>query len=82
MDLALGQQQVELVQPSILTAGGHLPEAAADRLEIELVRQQKGESLLDVDPYDVLARPSECGFTTVYERDDASTINPQPRPDI
>lgn len=54
---------------------------AADRLEVEAAREQRRESLLDVDPYDVLARYSECGFTTAFERDDASVINPQPRPE-
>ena len=56
-------------------------EAAGDRLEQELAREQRGESLMDVDPYDVLARPSMSGFKTTYERDDASDINPQPHPD-
>lgn len=70
-----------LVQRLVVADGAHLPELVADRLELELERQRHGESLLDVDPYDVLARPSECGFTTAYERDDASVINPQPRPD-
>jgi hypothetical protein len=46
---------------------------------IEL-RQRRDEDLLDVDPYDVLARYSESGFKTMYEYDDASVINPQPRP--
>ena len=61
-------------------AAHHLPKPAADRIELELERERRGESLLDVDPYDVLARTSECGFNTAFERDDASVINPQPRP--
>lgn len=58
----------------------HIPGLAAGRLEIEAAREQRGESLFDVDPYDVLGRTSECGFTTPFERDDASVINPQPYP--
>jgi hypothetical protein len=68
--------------PTATTAFGHVPEQAAARLEIELARERRGESLVDVDPYDVLARPSECGFNTAFERDDASIINPQPGPGL
>jgi hypothetical protein len=57
-----------------------VPEAAGDRLEIERLREEHHDSLYAVDPYDVLARPSESGFKTPFERDDASNINPQPRP--
>jgi hypothetical protein len=54
--------------------------AAGSRLQRELLRQQTGQSLFDVDPYDILARWSETGFETPIERDEASVINPQPRP--
>jgi hypothetical protein len=57
-----------------------IPEVAVDRLEVERMREDHHDSLFDVDPYDVLARPSESGFKTPFERDDASNINPQPRP--
>jgi hypothetical protein len=68
-----------VAQPAAID-GSHLPSQAGDRLEMEAARQARGESLIDVDPYDVLARTSECGFKTAFERDDASMINPQPRP--
>jgi hypothetical protein len=68
--------------PTHAPAGDRAPELAANRIQVELERELRGESLLDVDPYDVLARPSECGFKTVFEWDDASDINPQPRPDV
>ena len=52
--------------------------AAGDRIQTEVERQRRGDSLYEVDPYDVLAQPSETGFTTPFERDEASVINPQP----
>ncbi len=78
--MAVGRHEPPVAEPAH-EKPDRFEEHAADRLEIEVARERRGESLLDVDPYDVLARPSECGFKTSYERDDASVINPQPRPE-
>jgi hypothetical protein len=75
-----GRQRYQHQHEAPASKPARILEAAGDRLEVEQVREDHDESLLAVDPYDVLARPSESGFKTSFERDDASNINPQPRP--
>ena len=79
------EAQLAFDRDTIRQLTGQAPQPTRDvvggRIVEELAREQRGESSYDVDPYDVLARPSISGFKTAYERDDASVINPQPRPD-